>query len=159
MAKRGRPRKDVAAVTEVAPAVEKEPAVKEPEIKEAKSVGFAIPDGARISVSPIMEPSLANSASDPFQKFKTEPEKFHYRALNKKPQNVSVREAMGYQTIGGSEFGDLVLAKIPKERRQMREEYHRAKANNQIKAASDSFRDKAKRDGFETFDATNEKRK
>lgn len=174
MAKRGRPRKnpigDESLESKPTESVEVKPEVvetqavetpspEEPVIKKAEAVGFEIPDGVRISVSPVMEPSLANSASDPFQKFKTDPDRFHYRALNKKPQNVSIKEAMGYQPIGGSEFGDLVLAKIPKERRQMREQYHRTKAENQIKAAQDTFRDKAKRNGFETFDAVNEKKK
>jgi len=118
---------------------------KEPEV-------FEIPDNANIVVKPILEPSLSNEQSDPFTKHKTEPDKFHYRALNKKAQNVSMKEAMGYKTIGGAAVGDLILAKIPRELYEARKKSVSEKTRRQTEAARDRFREEAARSGVKIFE-------
>lgn len=110
-----------------------------------KNDGFEVSEDANISASPVLEPSLANAETDPFAKHKKDPKKFHYRALNTKSHNIRKKEAGGYQTIGGSEFGDLVLAKIPKELYEARIKANSEKADKRGKAIRDSFADKTNR--------------
>lgn len=117
-----------------------------------KAEEFSIPEGANISVKPVLEPSLSNDFSDPFKKHKTEPEKFHYRALNKKAMNINTKEAMGYKTIGGTEYGDLVLAKIDKSLYEARKRNVAEKSRRAVEAARESFVEEARRSGVKTFD-------
>lgn len=102
-------------------------------------------DDAQVTVVPIKEPSLAHPDTDPFAKFKKNPEKFHYRAINTRPHNLRKKEASGYQTVGGSEFGDLVLAKIPKDIYEQRDKVKLQKAANVGKSIKDSFVDQTNR--------------
>jgi hypothetical protein len=77
---------------------------------------FEFPDGAQINViGRVKEPSLGDANFDPFAKFKVDEHKYYYRALNVRPQNLRVREAQGFKTIPESEYGDLVLGRLPKE--------------------------------------------
>jgi hypothetical protein len=96
--------------------------------------GVTLPEG-QITVDRVRRPTLADKRFDPFEKFKTEPDKFHYRALNSKAHNISKKEAQGYETIGGSQFGDLVLGRIPKDIRQANERYALEKDPKQRAAA------------------------
>lgn len=102
----------------------------------------------------VLRPSLASEKADPFKKFKTEPDKFYYRAINTRESNVRVREAQGYQTIGGSQFGDLVLAKIPREQREAQEAAIRAKNEAQREAVIEQFKEEAARHGVESYEET-----
>lgn len=104
-----------------------------------------VPENAQISVVSVREPSLANPETDPFSKFKKNPEKFHYRALNIKTHNLRTKEASGYQTVSGSEFGDLVLARIPKEIYEARQKKREKKSEDRGKAIKDSFQDQTNR--------------
>jgi len=107
-----------------------------------------------VTVERVLRPSLASEKADPFKKFKTEPDKFYYRAINTRESNVRVREAQGYQTIGGSQFGDLVLAKIPMEQRVAQEAAIRAKNDAQREAAVEQFKEEAARHGVESYEET-----
>ena len=109
-----------------------------------------------ITVERVLRPSLTNKKADPFGKYKTEPDKFYYRALNTKATNMRIREAQGYQPIGGSEFGDLVLAKLPKEQREMREQELRDKNKAQLEAVKEQFKEEGRKHGVEVYEDTEE---
>jgi len=118
-----------------------------------KAVPLQVRDGARIELSgPVKEPTLANEQFDPFDKFKTGPDKYHYRALNIRPQNMRVRMAEGYETIEGSEYGDLILGKIPLEVHKTRIEKEEMKTKQRTTAAVDKFKEEAAAAGVKTFE-------
>jgi hypothetical protein len=104
-----------------------------------------------VTVDRVSRPTLANERFDPFNKFKTEPDKFHYRAINTRAHQLRRREAEGYQTIAGSEFGDLVLAKIPKEIKEQRAQAVIEKSDMQKEAGTARFKEDAERAGVETY--------
>lgn len=105
-----------------------------------------------ITVEPRRRPSLADPQFDPFNKYKKEEDKFYYRAINTRPHLLRKREAEGYQPIKGSEYGDLVLARIPKEDREAREKYLKDKAKSQLRSARESFHEQAARHGVKTYE-------
>lgn len=138
--KPGRPKKVVATAS---PAV-----IPQPD----GSVELPVEDIRNITTTSRKRVSLANPEFDPFKKHKTEPNKFHYRALNTRAHNIRKREAEGYQTIPGSEYGDLILGKLPKEIRKEREDYIKEKTEAQKQASVERFREEAERGGVESYE-------
>jgi hypothetical protein len=129
--------------------------VSKKEYAESKSRtdgGFAIPEGASISVERRAKPSLADKRFDPANKFKTDPDHFYYRYIPSRPRERNMREAEGYQPIPGSEFGDLVLAKLPKEIQQENVAELNDKTERQTDATVNQFKEEARRMGVETFE-------
>lgn len=98
------------------------------------------------------KPSLANAQFDPWKKFKTDPEHFYYRGIPTRPRERSMRESEGYIPITGSEFGDLVLAKLPIDMQQENVAEINDKTKRQEEAAVNQFREEAARHGVETFE-------
>jgi hypothetical protein len=107
-----------------------------------------------VSAAPRKKVNLIDARSDPFSKFKTDEKRFYYRALNTKPDNLSVREAEGFQVMPEAKFGDLVLAKLPREAHEEQAEEVRDKTFRQTDAAVNQFKEEAARHGVETFDET-----
>ncbi len=128
--------------------------------KEVKSVpnkdggvSLQVPDNASVKVGePVAKPTLLDAAFDPFSKFKTDEEKYEYRALNIRPQNMRVRQAEGWETIEGSDFGDLILGQLPKEEYNRRIAREEQKTRARTHAAVDQFRAEADRMGVKTFE-------
>ena len=77
---------------------------------------------------------------------------FYYRAVNTRPHLLRKREAEGYQTIPGTEYGDLVLAKLPKDVRKEREDYAKEKTIRQTKAAVEQFKAEAEKSGMKPYE-------
>jgi hypothetical protein len=133
-------------------------AVAEPEVVETKlkvepdgSVDLGDVDIRNVAVQSRKRVSLTNPDFDPFTKFKTDPS-MYYRAINVKPHNVRKREAEGYKTIPGSEYGDLVLAKLPKEVRVEREDYIKEKTKGQTRAAVERFKEDSAKSGVKAYE-------
>ena len=95
--------------------------------------------------------SLGHPDFDPFTKFKTE-KNMYYRAINTRAHNLRKREAEGYKTIPGSEYGDLILAKLPKDVRTEREDYIKEKTINQTRAAVEQFKESAEKSGVKAYE-------
>lgn len=96
--------------------------------------------------------NLTNAKFDPFTKFKTDEKRFYYRALNTKPENLSIREAEGFQLIPEAKFGDLVLAKMPRDMHEEATAETREKTERQTEAAVTQFKETAASHGVETFE-------
>jgi hypothetical protein len=111
--------------------------------------GSEAPD---ISVRPVKEPTLAEAQFDPFTPYKTEPEKYSYRALNIRPQNMRTRQAEGWETIPGSEYGDLILGKLPLREMERRVKKEEKKIRDRTHAAADRFKQDAAEMGVKTFE-------
>ena len=112
-----------------------------------------IRDGADIKVGePMAKPSLTNDQFDPFKPFKTDEEHYSYRALNIRPQNMRTRLAEGWETIPESEYGDLILAKIPKGELDRRITKEEMKTKQRSHAAVDQFKVEAEKMGVKTFE-------
>ena len=145
----GRPRKNPVELTDE---------VKEVLEETAKETGsyaeLPIEDIREISVQSRAKVSLADPNYDPFKKFKTE-KGMYYRALNTRPHNLRKREAEGYKTIPGSEYGDLVLAKMPMDVREAREGVTQEKTSNQKRAAVEQFKEDASRSGVKSYEDKN----
>jgi hypothetical protein len=137
------------------------PVMETTEVKEVKvaetaattdnSVDLGDIDIRNISTQSRKRVSLTNPDFDPFTKFKTEPD-MYYRAINTRAHNLRKREAEGYKTIPGSEYGDLILAKLPKEIRVEREDYIKEKTKNQTRAAVEQFKETAGKSGVESYE-------
>lgn len=109
----------------------------------------------RVSVEPRRKVNLTSTQFDPFTKFKTDEKHFHYRALNMKPDNLNVREAEGYDYRfhnGAARFGDLILARIPRELHEENRSDVRGKTERQTEAAVNQFKEDAARHGVEVFE-------
>lgn len=118
---------------------------------DGHSVEF--PADAKIEVvGAVKEPTLASDQFDPFARFKTDPDKYYYRALNIRPQNMRVRQSEGFETIPDSEYGDLVLARLPKEEHEKRLAKEDQKTVNRTRAAVDTFKQTAAAAGVKTFE-------
>lgn len=109
-------------------------------------------DEISVAVYPGRMPSLANRESDPFTKFKTDEKHFAYRAINTRPHLRRQREAEGWTTIPGSEYGDLILAKMPIEHREAMRKEQQDMTKRQSQAATERFKEEAARSGVKTFD-------
>ena len=110
-------------------------------------------DGAKISVGePRGKPSLTSDQFDPFKPYKTDEEKYSYRALNIRPQNMRTRLAEGWETVPDSEYGDLILARLPKEELDRRIEKEETKTKKRTNAAVDQFKIEAEKMGVKTFE-------
>jgi len=138
----------------------KKPAIVEPQEIKEPTAPVPLPDGSvdlgdidirTISSKSRKRVSLTNPDFDPFTKFKTE-KGMYYRAINVRPHNVRKREAEGYKTIPGSEYGDLILAKLPKDIREEREDYVKEKTKNQTRAAVEQFKESAEKSGIKSYE-------
>lgn len=117
------------------------------------STSLNMPDGTKISnPSPVKEPTLAEAAFDPFAEFKTDEENYHYRALNVRPHNMRERQAQGYETIPNSEYGDLILAKIPREVHEKREAKEARRTKERTDAVKTKYEEEAQKMGVKTFE-------
>lgn len=120
---------------------------------EDGSISLFFPDGARISnPKPVKEPTIASKQFDPFEPFKKDPEEYHYRALNIQPRNMRERKAQGYEMIPDTEFGDLVLGRIPKAEHERRIAKEESLGKRQTKAAAEQFKEQADKYGVKTFE-------
>ncbi|HEY6022306.1 MAG TPA: hypothetical protein VIY48_21350 [Candidatus Paceibacterota bacterium] len=120
--------------------------------RKGTAVELPIDDIRQISVTSRRRVSMAKPEFDPFNKYKTDEKRFHYRALNKRPHLLNKREAEGYQTIPGSEYGDLILGKIPKEDYKERVAYKEERTKRQTKAAVEQFKAEAERAGMKPYE-------
>jgi len=130
------------------------PPVALPEGERTKATFADGSEAPNITVRPVKEPSLTEERFDPFTPFKTEPEKYSYRALNIRPQNMRTRIAEGWETIPGSEYGDLILGKLPKRELERREKKEEKKIFDRTHAAADRFKQDAAEMGVKTFEET-----
>ena len=88
--------------------------------------------------------TLADPRFDPFNQWKTDEKHFHYRALNTNPKNMQVKKAEGWEIVDPqATYGDLILAKIPREEQQERVKETRERTKAQITAAVDQFKETA----------------
>ena len=131
--------------------VEKQPEVKAETPTKDNSVDLGDIDIRTISAQSRKRVSLTNPDFDPFTKFKTE-KGMYYRAINTRAHNLRKREAEGYKTIPGSEYGDLILAKLPKDIREEREGYVKEKTINQTRAAVEQFKETAEKSGVKSYE-------
>lgn len=106
----------------------------------------------RVSAAPRKKMNLTNPKFDPFTKFKTDEKRFYYRALNTKPDNLSVREAEGFELIPEAKFGDLILGKLPRDVHEDMAADTQEKTERQTEAAVNQFKEDAARHGVETFE-------
>jgi len=113
-----------------------------------------VPDDTTVTMGgPVLRPTLANPMADPFRDYKTEQEKYHYRALNERAHNMRVRIAEGYSVVPEApKFGDLVLARMPKSVNESKKKALAQKNVSQRSAAKNSFVSEAERVGVKTFD-------
>jgi hypothetical protein len=132
-------------------------------ISRVKTVddGHAVefPDDARIeNLGRVQPPTLANASFDPFSKYKTDPDRYHYRALHTQPMNLSRKQAAGYDIVtdeekGGSvQFGDLVLGRIDKGLYDARTENDVKKAKSMTKNVKKQTESQLHEQGFKTFE-------
>uniref|UniRef100_A0A6M3K8G9 Uncharacterized protein n=2 Tax=viral metagenome TaxID=1070528 RepID=A0A6M3K8G9_9ZZZZ len=145
--KAGRPRREIKETEKILKKI-----LESEQVQEAVPAVF--PDGTKIEVlGPVAPPTLTGAQFDPFEKFKKEPNKFHYRALNNRAHNLRKREAEGYELVQGAKpFGDLVLAKIPIENKKAREKKKSDRLSSMKRAVKAKFREEAAQHGVETFE-------
>lgn len=144
----GRPKGSTNKVAVVEPEVVVKPELK---VEPDGSVDLGDVDIRNVAVQSRKRVSLSNPDFDPFNKFKTE-KGMYYRAINTKPHNVRKREAEGYKTIPGSEYGDLILAKLPKDVRVEREDYIKEKTKGQTRAAVEKFKEDSAKSGVKAYE-------
>ena len=72
--------------------------------------------------------------------------------MNTRKQNMAVRKAEGDEVIPESEFGDLVLGKIPLDLHKRREQAEEVKTKRSTKAAVDQFKQEAAQLKVKTFE-------
>ena len=115
--------------------------------------GAEIGSPSNISVSYVTPPSLMGKRFDPFTKYKTEEDKYHYRAVNIKPLVFSRRQADGYTKVSKSpQFGDLVLCRIPREIYEARAKLKERKTASMKRASIEEFKDKAREAGVKAYE-------
>jgi hypothetical protein len=141
--------------------------IKEEKVRtsaDGQSVEF--PDNAKIeSLGPVQVPTFSSAQFDPFGKFKTEPNKYHYRGLNTKEINLSRKQAAGYEVVtdpekGGSvKFGDLVLGRIDKGLYEARMKKSDDKARSMARSVKKKTESELQEAGFKTFEVEQEKRR
>jgi hypothetical protein len=105
-----------------------------------------------ISVSPGVMPALTDPHFDPFTKFKTDTKNFAYRAINSRANLRREREAQGWQPIPGAEYGDLVLAKIPRDVDSKMKLAQSERTKRQTDATKATFKEQAASSGVRTFE-------
>lgn len=112
-----------------------------------------LPDGTRIEVGRDLSTPSAGPGFDPFEKHKTEPDKFYYRGLNTRRTYLDKRLAQGYEIVPDQEnpYGDLILGRIPWEKRNQRVKSKDDKAASMQAVAVDQFKEEAQRAGVKTF--------
>ena len=117
------------------------------------------PDDAKIeNLGLVQPPTLSDINFDPFEKHKTDKDKFSYRALNKRPLNLEKKEAMGWKVVedstkGGSvQYGDLVLAKMPKPLQEVKTKKKQAKADDMSRAVKKIGKQELNQMGYKTED-------
>ena len=93
--------------------------------------------------------SLKNRSEDPFTKFKTDEKRYSYRALNTNSRNMREKEAEGWEPIAEAKYGDLILAKIPREDFEERSQNVQERTQAQTTAAVESFREEAAKNGVQ----------
>lgn len=97
-------------------------------------------------------------------------EEYMYCWLNKKPENVQkMKDIFGYEVIGSKHtegalvppnpagervHGDVVLARISRERWEKIQAMKKRRAESQITAANDNWRQQAEKSGLFSFDQT-----
>jgi len=108
------------------------------------------PKTVKVSVTSI---DTTSPNYDPFEKYKTEPEKYYYRALNVRPNIMSKREAQGYEIVPeAKQYGDLKLARMPWELRNQRVKKVEDKTKKLTESTVEQFREQATRHGYKTFE-------
>jgi len=106
---------------------------------------------------------------DPFHVANKE-DGYYYCWLNKKPENIQrMKDIFGYEILGAKHnenalsppnavgervYGDVILARMPKERYEKLMRLKKRKAENQVNAANDAWKDKAERSGLLVEDST-----
>jgi hypothetical protein len=116
-------------------------------------------DKAKISnLGPVQPPTLANTMFDPFEKYKTDQNRYHYRALQVNPQNLSRKQAAGYEIVRDEEkgesvqFGDLVLGRMDKGLYDARTAKDLEKAKRAVKGVKKTTEHQLHEQGFKTFE-------
>jgi len=125
-------------------------ALKNPE--EAMAVPMELPDNCTIEVGEDMaKRSLAPNPNmgtyDPFAEYKTEPDKYFYYAVNTRPLIRQERERQGFELIPEAVHGDLVLARMSKEKHETMVRKEEQKAKAQLRAPKESYKEEMKRMG------------
>lgn len=117
------------------------------------------PDDATIdNLGPIQPPTLSDVKFDPFEKYKTDKDRFAYRALNKRPLNLEKKEAMGWKVVnnpvkgGAVEYGDLILAKMPKQLQTVKDKQKQNKADKMARAVKQTAKRELNEMGYKTED-------
>ena len=107
-----------------------------------------------VSCSTRKRVSLKNRAEDPFTKFKDDEKRFAYRALNINKRNMREKEAEGWQPIPGSEYGDLILAKLTRDDYEDNKQSVIEKTQAQTQATVEQFKEEANKFGVQVDDDT-----
>lgn len=151
--KRGRPKRskqDIidsikGANIEVKPVEKKEDPVDLPNI-EHESVSISVSDNA-----------YEEAGYDPWESIiekNSDKNKYYHRALNIKPSNLSKKKYMGYEIVPGQSgpIGDLILARLPIDKRKQRIRMKEDKTRRVTKAVKENFQEEVRRAGLESFD-------
>ena len=82
-----------------------------------------------------------------WEDLKIEPDKFYYRGLNVRPVNLNKKKAIGYEVVPGQEnpIGDLILGRLPKEARNLREKRKDEKIKRMEMASKGQFEEQMRR--------------
>jgi len=91
--------------------------------------------------------------------------KFSYRWLNTHKQNLATKKARGWEVVNDSKIktlsgtpdsthhiGDMVLAKMPKEKYDKMMKEKKELGDSRRKSQKEEFRDEGRRSGVPTFD-------
>lgn len=121
-------------------------------LEEAKATPMEIPDEASLEVGndrsrQTLAPSPERGGYDPFEKFKTNPEKYYYYAVNNKPLMRDERTRQGFELIPEATCGDLVLARMPIERHKDMVKREQDKAKKQLRAPKQAYKEEMEQMG------------
>ena len=108
-----------------------------------ESEGLELPDDAEVLAGPPVKiPTLADAQFDPFNKWKTDPQNYYYRALSSREKNINKRKAMGYEIVSpDATHGSLILGRLPRELKDARDKANTAKAESQSKVVAEGFKE------------------
>jgi hypothetical protein len=131
----------------------KNPENKAVDPDKAKAVSLKLSDDADIQVGSDRSrislcPDPEKGTYDPFDQYKTEPEKYFYYAVNVDKKARIERETQGFELIPDAVFGDLILARMPNEKHEKMLKKEQQKAKAQLRAPKAAYREEMKSMGL-----------
>lgn len=123
------------------------------EFAEAKAQPLEIPDDAVVEVGNdrarrSLAPDPDKGTYDPFEKYKTDPDKYFYYAVNGKAALLrEERVRQGFELIPEAVHGDLVLGRMPIEQHKKMIAKEEEKSKAQLRAPKEQYIEEARRLG------------